>query len=346
MNKLTLVLFLLIFYNGSNSQNLTLNETIDYINNNLIEKSKFEINESGILSYTVPSIKYGLYSGYHLSDDCLDYKRGSKEKRETYNDLNYITNYKIHISDLEKIEITEPVKFLCLDEWRVHLICDSNQVFHKYEGDCVSYKSNGSNHYFMDSIYNGYKSNFKIPTRNGEKSTADKVKNALTYLINLAKEKGYGFKEDEEYDPFASNNFNKNQFEIQSEKEKGEIQLTYQNGVNYIDVSIGNITKKFVLDTGASDVLISKELESQLIQKGFLRKEHYMTSGLYRIADGSIIKCRRLIIPKLKIGGFILSNVQASVVNHGNTMLLGQSVLGKFGSWNIDNINKTLVLNK
>jgi clan AA aspartic protease (TIGR02281 family) len=338
-----------MFNNASIAQNLSISETIDYINKKLSKKNKLDINKSGILTYIVPTRKNYLYSDHTSSDQCLDYKRGSKENRDTFNDLNYKTEYKIHISDLDQIKIIEPrgpLMRLCLEEWRVHLVCDKKQIFHKYKGDCIFYTKKGANPYFMDSIYSGYESNFKILTINGEKSTAEKINNALVYLINLAKEKGYDIKEDEEYDPFASNNFNKKQFEIYGRKDKGSVQLKNQNGVYYINVSISNITKKFILDTGASDVLISKEYERELIQKGFLKKEHYITDGLYRIADGSIIKCRRLLIPKLEIGGFIISNVKASVVDYGNTMLLGQSVLNKFSSWNIDNLTKTLELRK
>lgn len=354
MNKLTLILFLLLFNNiGLKAQNLTINETIDYINNNIEGDSKIEINKTGILSFTQPTVKHLRFKQSRHSNNCSGYYSiSNKEKTYTHAQLSNKTKSEIHISNLDLIKILEPGKTvwehgeLCSNEWSVGVICNKNKVFHKYDGDCIEYTSEGWNHNDMNNVRKEYRSSFQIQTKDGDKSTSEKVKNALSYLINLAKEKGYDAKEDEEYDPFASDNFNTNQFEIESEKNLGNIQLTNQNGVYYIDISIGNISKKFILDTGASDVLISKEYERQLISKGFLRKEHYIPSGLYRIADGSIIKCRRLLIPKLKIGGFILTNVQASVVNSGDTMLLGQSVLEKFGSWHINNITKTLELNK
>lgn len=345
MKKLTLLL--LFCCAGLKAQNLTINETIDYINDNVLEYSKIEIDKTGILSYTAPSLKYTLFDDHRSEKDCIKYKNSSVEKRKDFNDPNYKTYFKIHISDLELIEIEEPSFLeLCFHEWQVIIKCKSNVVFHINQGDCISVKAKGWNPYYRDKIFDGYKNYFRIPTKNGEKSKAEKVKNALIYLTNLAKEKGYNVKENEEYDPFSSNNFNKNQFEIKGKKRAGNIQLTSQNGVYYINISIGNISKKFILDTGASDVLISKEYERQLIQKGYLKKEHYITDGLYRIADGSIIKSRRLLIPELEIGGFVLTNVRASVVNSGNTMLLGQSVLDKFSSWNINNLTKTLELKK
>lgn len=83
----------------------------------------------------------------------------------------------------------------------------------------------------------------------------------------------------------------------------------------------------------------------ELVNKGFLKKEYYVSNGLYKIADGSIVICRRLIIPELTIGGFTLKNVNATVGN-GDILLLGKSVLDKFKSWSIDNLKKALKLTK
>lgn len=165
----------------------------------------------------------------------------------------------------------------------------------------------------------------------------------MSYLISLVKS-------DEKYnkiddDPFASTNFNPNGFEIESDKNTDNIPLSKQGGVYHINISIGGETEQFIFDTGASDVLISKNLEKNLISKGFLKKEHYLEDGLYRIADGSIVRMRRLLIPKLKIGNFTLINIEASVTN-SDTKLLGKSVLDKFKNWRIDNLTQTLELNK
>lgn len=93
-------------------------------------------------------------------------------------------------------------------------------------------------------------------------------------------------------------------------------------------------------------MFISEEFEKELISSGILKKNNYQTPGLYQIADGSIIECRRIIIPELKIGNFIVKNVSASVGKGQTPLLLGKSLLDKFKSWKIDNLRETLKLEK
>ena len=170
-----------------------------------------------------------------------------------------------------------------------------------------------------------------------------KIANALKYLASLIKsDDRFNVKDD---DPFSPNNFIKNSIEITNTVENNIIELTKKSGVYHIYITIGGISEEFIFDTGASEVLISRELESKLISNEVVKKNDYLEDGLYRIADGSIIKQRRLIIPKLQIGNFIVANVRASVTN-SNTLLLGKSVLDKFKSWNINNLNQTLELIK
>lgn len=342
MKKLTIVFLLLAFNLSMKSQNLSMTETIEYINNSLISDGEIEINNSGILTYTTLTKDYDLnvftyynHNGNYIKD---------KQKMETKK-----SSFQIHISDIKSIDLFDPnakkddmwniSNGKSLKEWAIKIKCSTNEVYHIKKGDCVSVLKDS-----YDNSKEYYSSEITIRTKTGHKSSTEKTRNALLYLMDIVKDKSY-YKKENDDDPFASKNFNENQFEIKSLNENGTIKLNSKNGVYYIDVSIGNITRKFILDSGASDVLISKGIEKSLIDNGFLKKEDYLPDGLYRIADGSIIKCRRLLIPKLTIGEFTLLNVQATV-NNSNTMLLGKSVLDKFTSWNIDNLSKTLKLTK
>ena len=337
MKRILFLIFILNF-NSIFSQNLSIEETIKYINEKLNPDNSICLNQQGKLTYTI------------LTKDFDPYLN----KEETYflNErmilVYHTTKFESHIADLNDILLSDPrqnsLSFVNgreqkLKEWAVVIKC-KNEVFHIETGDCIYVIKNSENNKFKFFV-----SNYKIRTFNGYKTTSEKVRNALFYLLDLAKEKGYDVKEEDE-DPFASNNFKSREVINESNGLSGKIQLKSKNGVYNINASIGNITKEFILDTGASDVLISKEYEKQLIEKNVLLKENYIFDGLYRIADGSIIKCRRLIIPKMKIGKYTLLNVKASVVNSGNTMLLGKSVLDKFKNWKIDNETKTLELHK
>lgn len=345
MKKLTIIFLLLTFSLSLKSQNLSMNETIEYINSNLIKGGKIEINNLGILTYTTLTKDYDLNIYYNHNGNYIK----DKQKMETKKSI-----FKIHISDINEIGLFDPNKnnefnrkwgtglpgTKYLQEWAIKLLCSTNEIYHIKKGDCISVSKDS---YDYDSK-EYYTSKITIRTKTGHKSSSEKTRNALLYLMDIIKGKNYYNKENDD-DPFASKNFNENQFEIKSVNNNGTIKLNSKNGVYYINITIDNITRKFILDSGASDVLISKELEKSLIRKGFIKKEDYLPDGLYKIADGSIIKCRRLLIPKLTIGEFTLLNVQATV-NYSDTMLLGKSVLDKFTSWNIDNLSKTLKLTK
>ena len=185
---------------------------------------------------------------------------------------------------------------------------------------------------------------FSLSTKAGDKNSAEKLLNAVNYLFIIAKENGLYERKDN--DPFAPNNFNPKGIEIKSTANNAIIKLDRENGIYYITVTIGGIKRKFVLDSGASEVLLSDDFEKELVRKGIIKKENYITPGLYRIADGSIVQCKRLIIPQLIIGGFTIKNVQASVGLGSVPLLLGKSVLDKFKKWTIDNLTETLNLEK
>lgn len=171
-----------------------------------------------------------------------------------------------------------------------------------------------------------------------------KLYNAFKYLFALINEKGTYFGND--IDPFSPNNFGTQKTVIINNSTNQNVQLTEVGGVYYLPVTIGNLTKDFILDSGASDVLISQEIEKKLIESKIITKSNYLSSSLYKIADGSIIECRRLLLPEIKIGNYIVKNVIASINSSGNTLLLGKSFLDKFQSWTIDNSKQILKLEK
>lgn len=171
-----------------------------------------------------------------------------------------------------------------------------------------------------------------------------KIFNAYKYLFALVKEDGTYKRKDD--DPFASGNYNPKTIDIKGNSTSSAIKLEKDNGVYYVWITVGGILKKFVLDTGASDVLLSESTEKELIDAGVIKKENYTTSALYRIADGSVVQCRRLVLPELKIGNYTVTNVTASVGVGSVPLLLGKSFLDKFKRWTIDNLSETLNLEK
>ena len=302
-------------------QQLTINETLSYINQSL----------GGITSSS--NSRYVYRITLSSNGDFVYYE-------DYVEDANYNESYSAHISDLVLENFYDgeyPFIFIRCKEGRSGCI--------RWKGtkvvmpSCLTCKDGGVYHNRQSN-----ESSFSLYSKESSEYSTQKLHNALTYLFALAKEKGMFDRGDS--DPFAPQNFNPSSMEIKSSSSSGSIKLSRQGGVFYIPVVIGGITKDFILDSGASDVMISQSFERELIDKGFLRREDYISPALYKIADGSIVESRRLIIPQLSIGNFTITNVQASVGIGSVPLLLGKSVLDKFRNWSIDNQTQTLVLSK
>ena len=102
---------------------------------------------------------------------------------------------------------------------------------------------------------------------------------------------------------------------------------------------------KFVFDTGASAVTFQSVEATFMLKNGYLTtddikgKQHFSTAT-GDIHEGTIIRLR-----EIKIGEAILKNVDATVIaNQQAPLLLGQSVLERFGTITIDNINSKLII--
>ena len=167
---------------------------------------------------------------------------------------------------------------------------------------------------------------------------ARKIYTALTYLFSLFDQ--IDFKRDID-DPFATTN---NNVTISDSSKSEKIKLTEQNGTFGINVNFGDITESFVLDTGASETTITNTLEKELIANGLITKSDYLPDGLYKIADGSIITQRRILLKELSVNQYSVKKIVVSVGNVNSPLLLGKNFLDKFKSWSIDNNEKTLKL--
>ncbi len=265
----------------ANAQQLTINETISYINESLAQGTKISYTQDGMLEYS-----------------SFDY-------------TGKPSIWKHHITD-----IVQPTKVeYTASKWRVYLKTPQGGIV------------------------------VGLHTDNGDKYSAEKLLNALNYFFTLAMN---NVLEQRSYDndPFAPGNYNPHATSIKSTLSNSSIPLEKQGGVYHIDVTIGTTIEKFILDSGASEVLINQALERKLINDNILKKEHYLTPALYRIADGSIIEQRRLIIPSVTIGDFTIENVHASVGAGNVPLLLGKSVLDKFSKWSINNLTLSLDVTK
>jgi clan AA aspartic protease (TIGR02281 family) len=124
-----------------------------------------------------------------------------------------------------------------------------------------------------------------------------------------------------------------------------EVNLNRQGGVLLVPVLINEkLTLDFVIDSGASDVAVPADVVSTLMRTGTLVPADFTGTQTYALADGSRVPSQTFRIRSLKVGDLVLNNVGASVVSANGSLLLGQSFLGRFKSWSVDNTKQVLVL--
>ena len=123
------------------------------------------------------------------------------------------------------------------------------------------------------------------------------------------------------------------------------IPLISEAGVFSVPVRINNSRQlSFVVDSGASDVVISSDIFETLYRSGRISDGDFTGYQDYQIADGSIVRARTFQIRRLSVGPVTVRNVQGSVVPSAGLLLLGQSFLAKLSGWRIDNDGRTLYL--
>lgn len=295
------------------AQQLSVEETIDYINRQ--------------------AIKYNLFSSLDEKFDSLTIHISGR---------GYITiSTCVHEFRLEKdtgtIFGTKASRFYL---WHDHFKFDYRKVRVEKSGQNITFISKNNSIQDDDAT-----TNFKNLSIAFDIEGVDKIVNAFDYLFSVLKyDKSYN---EEDSDPFSTNNYGKTKNGLnKSTKESQAIKLRSDNGLYKIKIAVCGMLTELILDTGASDVSISSEIEKKLLEKGLINKSNYLTPGLYKLADGSIVTNRRLIIPSIKIGSFTVKNVAGSISPSNDGLLLGKSLLNQFSKWTIDNNNQILLLQK
>lgn len=134
--------------------------------------------------------------------------------------------------------------------------------------------------------------------------------------------------------------------DVTSSKTYDYIPITNTGSSYKTKITFGEISKYFIIDSGATDSSISIDFERELLLEGIIKKENYLDDGYYILANGTQVKCRKLLLNNIRIGDFIVNNVTLSVRTSGNDLLLGKSFLNKFKTWTINNKDQNLYLEK
>jgi aspartyl protease family protein len=150
-----------------------------------------------------------------------------------------------------------------------------------------------------------------------------------------------------------SNSFNRDN-EINSSPEatysrnqgnaRNELEMELANGVRYVWIEVNGMKLRFIFDTGASNICLSPAEATVLYRQGTLKKEDILSIEYFQDATGRISEGTKINLRKIKVGNSELFNVEATVIDNVNApLLLGQSVLERFGSIEIDNTNNLII---
>src|SRR5262245_493291 len=124
------------------------------------------------------------------------------------------------------------------------------------------------------------------------------------------------------------------------------VPLVRSGGVYHLHAIVnGSYRGEFVLDSGASDVSLSRSFLRILVDNGTITGADMGPVVHYKLADGRTVPGQTFRLRSIQVGDKIASNVLGSASDGGDAeMLLGQSFLRHFKSWSIDNSRQALVL--
>jgi predicted aspartyl protease len=124
-----------------------------------------------------------------------------------------------------------------------------------------------------------------------------------------------------------------------------EIPLESDHGVLLAPAMVdGALTFRFAVDSGSGDVVIPDSVVRQLTKSGQITDNDYVGTGLFGLADGTVVPSRIVRLHSIRVGDREVKDVTASIANDQAIPLLGQSFLRHFKSWSIDNKRRVLML--
>ena len=125
-----------------------------------------------------------------------------------------------------------------------------------------------------------------------------------------------------------------------------EVAISRRSGGTFeIPCTVNGLDLHMLFDTGASDVTISSVEANFMFKNDYLSMKDIKGKKYYQIANGDLSEGTVITLREVKVGDAVLRNVDASVVRSQKApLLLGQSVLERFGTITIDNINSKLII--
>ena len=334
------------------SQDMTVQQTVNYINDKLAQNA---IDEIPLKQY--PYNTWHHTFKYNISVEAngnIVVNRTVSYFSDDTKPYGYITATQSFFSDNMKVSKfkSKSVQVERKEYFGLQIVCadiSSDCIFNKtdvqgyskkekdiLEEDRISTKENLSTSFINIGIENS--------------SDVPSLQNAFEYLIKKISEDKITYPTPKSNDPFAtkqvSSSVGKNEITTDNPNANVINMIKMSGGTYQIPVVINNVLKiNFIFDSGASDVSISPDVALTLIKTGTVTSSDFVGTQKYVFADGTTADSKVFIIKDLKIGNKTVYNIRASISSSIDApMLLGQSVLQKFGKFSIDNNAHTITI--
>ena len=127
---------------------------------------------------------------------------------------------------------------------------------------------------------------------------------------------------------------------VTSQPTRSEVVLIEQGSALMVHGTVnGTATFTFELDTGASIVVLPRNVAARLVTAA-----DYLGMRTYVFGDGGKRVQPTYRLRSVTVGGLTATNVTCVMGEEEDTFLLGRSFLQQFESWSIDNGRRVLVL--
>ena len=125
-----------------------------------------------------------------------------------------------------------------------------------------------------------------------------------------------------------------------------KVHMTKEGGVYLVPITVNGLSLRFIFDTGASSISLSSAEALVMLRQGKISKEDIVGQQQFQDATGGISVGTIIRLHTVEIGGLVLENVEATVVDNIQApLLLGQTALSKFGKVTINYNNNTIEFN-
>lgn len=128
---------------------------------------------------------------------------------------------------------------------------------------------------------------------------------------------------------------------------KKENDVIYLQGTTHkktVNIKISESDYNFLLDTGASISLISKDLINKLLEKGVISNRNFLGKDYVQTADGKQHFTEFWNLPSIIVSHKKINDVNFAVMEGYIEPLLGMNILNKLNIWKIDLENNKIYL--